>query len=47
MGGWEKWEMHTEFYSENLNERNHLLDQSILDARIILKWILIKYYASV
>jgi hypothetical protein len=37
-----KWEIHTKFYSEKLNERNHLLDQGVLDARIILKWILIK-----
>jgi len=36
---WKRWEMHTEFWLEDLKGRDHLRDLSV-DGRIILEWIL-------
>jgi hypothetical protein len=35
---WDRWEMHTEFWSENVKERDHSEDLCI--GREILEWIL-------
>jgi len=38
--------MHTNFWSENLNGRDHLKDLGV-DGKIILEWILYKYGGEV
>ena len=43
--GERRGEVHTEFWLENLRERDHLEDTSV-DGRIILRWIFRKWYVG-
>jgi hypothetical protein len=43
---WDRYEIHTKFWSENLKGKGHSPDSGI-DDKIILEWILRKYGGNV
>jgi hypothetical protein len=43
---WDRYEMHTKIWSENLKGESHSADSGI-DYKIILEWILSKYGGNV